>query len=443
MGRRAFATVVGLSGLAALLTLPMVATASPSTQATRASSGWSWPTGWSAACGTSWTVGGATASCNAIELDNPSSWQGHHVLFSRSSPGGGHRGPTTTTTLPPTTPSGYDPADLQSAYGLTGASSSDGVGRTVAIVDAYNDPNALSDVNTYRAKWGLTLLSSSGSPRFTEVNQSGTTSNVGWSEEISVDLDMVSAICPNCNILLVGASSATFASLGTAENTAARTSGVVSIGNSYGGTESGAETGYDTYYDHPGIAITAASGDGGYGVEYPAASPDVTAVGGTTLEMTGTTRGTETAWSDAGSGCSAYELQQSWQKISNIKDNCGMRAVADVSAVADPNTGVAVYDTFGLSGWTVFGGTSVATQIISAVYGLAGGLPSSTSGAQGLYEAATGTTAYTPSTGVFNAITSGSNASCTSDLCNAADEVVTPGWSGPAGLGTPDGIRAF
>jgi subtilase family serine protease len=245
---------------------------------------------------------------------------------------------------------------------------------------------------------------------------------------------MVSAICPLCNILLVEASSPTTASLGTAENTAAA-AGVVSIGNSYAGGDSASDTSSDTlYYDHPGVAITAATGDSAYagGVGYPAASPDVIAVGGTTLTAASNTRGyTETAWSGAGSGCSQYEGQPSWQEgISNITSVCGKRALADVSAVADPNTGVAVYDTYGLSGWTVFGGTSVSTQIISAIYGLAGGLGTNgaSGGASGLYA----------SPGAFFNITSGSTGSCGTDLCNAG-----PGWNGPTGLGTPDGAGAF
>jgi subtilase family serine protease len=314
----------------------------------------------------------------------------------------------------------------------------------VAIVDAYNDPNALSDLTTYRRYWGLPTLNISGGPTFTEVKQTSgfrqPSSNVGWSEEISVDLDMVSAICPNCNILLVEAYSPTFANLGAAENTAAGYK-PVSIGNSYGGGESSSETSLDGYYNHPGIAITAATGDEGYGVEYPAASPYVVAVGGTTLTQaaSGSRSWTETAWSGAGSGCSAVEAQPTWQSsVLAISGNgpgqgaCSKRAVADVSAVADPNTGVAVYDSYGLSGWTVFGGTSVATQIIAAVYGLAGKSTSWTSTnppASYLYGA--------PSND-FYPVTSGTNGSCGTDLCNAV-----PGWDGPTGLGTPDGTGAF
>jgi subtilase family serine protease len=201
------------------------------------------------------------------------------------------------------------------------------------------------------------------------------------------------------------------------------------ISNSYGGGESSAETTtYDAYYNHPGIPITVSSGDSGYGVEYPAASPFVTAVGGTTLRTAATARGwSETAWSGAGSGCSAYEAKPSWQSGSS----CTKRTVADVSAVADPNTGVAVYDSLryqGASGWMVFGGTSVASPVIASVYALAG-------------NAATvnyGSYPYSQTSGLFD-VTGGSNGSCGgSYLCTAIT-----GYDGPTGLGSPNGVTGF
>lgn len=401
-----------------------------------------WASDWAPVCPSSVVPG--VAQCHAIQLLNPTAnWQGRHM------PGAvPDRGASGTPGADSTTPSGYDPTELQAAYDLP--SSSAGSGETVAIVDAYKDPDALSNLSTYRAQWGLEPVCSStvktSCITFTQESQTGSTtrlpsSNVGWSEEISVDLDMVSATCPLCNILLVEASSATFASLGAAEDTAASAK-PVSIGNSYGTSESAlgsSETTYDAYYDHPGIAITVASGDDGYGVDYPAASEYVTAVGGTTLETAGTTRGyTETAWSDAGSGCSAYETQPAWQK--DIIANCANRAVADVSAVADPNTGVAVYDSYGLSGWTVFGGTSVAAQIISGVYALAAGTSSSP------YPPGSAEIAYYANPGSLYYVSSGSNGNCENDLCNAADgSVAADGtvWNGPTGLGTPHGTGAF
>lgn len=323
-------------------------------------------------------------------------------------------------------PSGLNPADLQSAYKLP--SSSAGSGQTVAIVDAYNDPNAASDLAVYRSRFGLPACTTANGC-FKKVNQSGGTSyprsDSGWAEEISLDLDMVSAVCPNCRILLVEATSPSFANLGTAVNTAVRL-GANAVSNSYGGGESSGETSYASYYNHPGVAITASSGDNGYGVEVPAAYNTVTAVGGTSLTRNGSTRGwTETAWSGAGSGCSAYISKPSWQHDSG----CARRTVADVSAVADPNTGVSVYDTYGnVGGWLVFGGTSVASPIIASVYALAGNESSITYGAY----------PYSHTGSLFD-VTSGSNGSCSpSYLCTAGS-----GYDGPTGLGTPNGSGGF
>jgi subtilase family serine protease len=197
----------------------------------------------------------------------------------------------------------YGPADLQSAYKFP--STTAGSGKTVAIVDAYDEPNVEADLAAYRSNYGLPPCSSS-TGCFTKVNQNGAASplparNVGWGQEIALDVEMVSATCPNCHIVLVEANSSSFANLGTAENTAARLANAVS--NSWGGSEFSGETSYDTYFNHPGVAITVSSGDSGYGVEYPAASTYVTGVGGTSLNRSSTSRGwTETAWSGAGSG---------------------------------------------------------------------------------------------------------------------------------------------
>ncbi|MCO5994050.1 S53 family peptidase [Actinoallomurus rhizosphaericola] len=323
-------------------------------------------------------------------------------------------------------PSGLSPANLQSAYKL---STSGGSGQTVAIVDAYNAPTAEADLAVYRSQYGLPACTTANGC-FKKVDQNGGTSypktDGGWAQEISLDLDMVSAICPNCKIVLVEASSASFANLGTAENTAARLANVIS--NSYGGSDA-SDSSYGSYYNHPGKAITVSSGDSGYGVEYPASSHYVTAVGGTSLRTASNSRGwTETAWSGAGSGCSSYNTALSGQ--SSFGTGCSRRAVADVSAVADPSTGVAVYDSTsyqGQSGWMVFGGTSVAAPIIAGVYGLAGNAASIDNNYP-----------YTHSGSLFD-VTSGSNGSCsTSQWCNART-----GWDGPTGLGTPNGTGAF
>ena len=324
-------------------------------------------------------------------------------------------------------PAGYWPSDLQSAYKLFPGTGAPGSGPTIAIVDAYDDPNAESDLGVYRSQFGLGSCTTANGC-FRKVNQSGVKgsyprSDTGWSQEISLDLDMASAICPNCKILLVEAKTNGFSNLGSGDNTAA-TLGASSISNSYGGSEFSSEASYQSYYNHHGV--TASAGDNGYGVEFPAASQYVTAVGGTSLTRNSSTaRGwSETVWSGAGSGCSAYIIKPAWQ----TDTSCSRRTVADVAAVADPNTGVAVYDSFHTSGWLVFGGTSVSSPIIAGVYALAGNTASMTAGSY----------PYGHVSSVFD-VASGSNGSCGgSYLCTG-----TVGYDGPTGLGTPDGTGAF
>ncbi len=353
------------------------------------------------------------ASCNAILYANVSSK--------------GHVNPNASS------PSGFFPADLQAAYALP--SSTAGVGQTVAIVDAYNDPNVQNDLNVYRAQFGLPACTVANGC-FRVVSGTGSSklprSNGGWAQEISLDVDMASAICPNCHILLVEATSASMSALGQAVNTAVSLGATV-ISNSYGGGESSLDTSYDSsYFNHPGVMITASAGDSGYGAQYPAASKYVTAVGGTSLVRDSSARGfSETVWSGSGSGCSAYDAQPSWQSsLSAITSVCSKRAEADVSAVANPSTGVAVYDSYsyqGYSGWLVFGGTSVSSPIIASVYALAGNGATLTNASYAY--------AHTSS---LNDVATGSNGSCGNVLCNAAT-----GWDGPTGLGTPNGTGAF
>ncbi|GHI06654.1 peptidase S8 [Streptomyces cellostaticus] len=337
------------------------------------------------------------------------------------------------------TPTGYGPSDIQSAYGLTDAASSNGSGETVAIVDAYDDPNAEADLATYRSQYGLPDCTTDNGC-FTKVSQTGSTTSLpsadsGWAGEISLDLDVVSATCPNCNILLVEAKSASDANLGTAVNEAVKL-GAKFVSNSYGGAESSSDTTYDTsYYKHPGVAITASAGDEGYGAEYPAASKYVTAVGGTKLSTSSNSRGwTESVWNTSstegtGSGCSSYDAKPSWQ----TDTGCSKRTIADVSAVADPATGVSVYDSYSSdgTGWNTYGGTSASSPLIASVYALAGTPGSSDYPAQYPYNAA--------GTSALNDVTSGSNGSCTTSyLCTAKS-----GYDGPTGWGTPEGLDAF
>lgn len=188
----------------------------------------------------------------------------------------------------PSIPTGYGPAQLRGAYNLSGVTATN---QTIAIVDAYDHPNILSDLNKYSTAFGLPTMQSCpvsagtpDSPCFQKVDQRGGTSypqtNSGWALEIALDVEIAHAICQNCNILLVEADSAYLTDLGAAVNQAVAM-GATQVSNSYGANEFSTETNYDNYYNHPGVAVTVSSGDNGYGVEYPAASQYVTAVGGT------------------------------------------------------------------------------------------------------------------------------------------------------------------
>jgi subtilase family serine protease len=340
-------------------------------------------------------------------------------------------------------PSGYGPADLRSAYKLP---STGGVHQTVAIVDAYDDPNVEADLAVYRQTYGLSACTTANGC-FHKVDQRGTTTSLpvpdpGWSQEISLDVDMVSATCPGCRILLVEADSSSYEDLAAAVDTAVRL-GATEVSNSYGGPEYSGIMDMASHYNHPGVPILASSGDSGFLNEasYPASLSSVISVGGTSLTKASNARGwTEAAWGSpngshgaAGSGCSAWIDKPTWQKDTH----CDMRTVSDVSAVADPLTGVAVYDTYGIgshAGWLVFGGTSASSPIIAGVFALAGN-GSQINDASYLYAHADK---------LFD-VTSGSNGfpyggyDCGGDyLCNAL-----PGYDGPTGLGTPNGLGAF
>jgi hypothetical protein len=339
---------------------------------------------------------------------------------------------------------GYTPAQLEAAYGLTAAATALNTA-TVAIVDAYDDPNAASDLAQYRSDAGLGVCTvASGCLKI--VNQTGgavlpaADPTGGWEVEESLDLDMVSAICPNCHILLVEANSSSITDLAPADDYAASQAKFVS--NSWGSEgEFTGENSFDSDFNHPGVAITAAGGDLGYGTQYPATSQLVTSVGGTTLTQTSSSRGwTDTAWSGTGSGCSTLEPKPSWQTDTSATAGCLNRTQNDVSAVADPKTGVAVYDTWPTtvtgvtSGYNELGGTSAATSIIASVYALAGTPTPGTYPSSYPYQ----------HTSAFNQVTSGSNGSCEPTrlyLCNAADSL--NGYNGPAGLGTPAGTAGF
>jgi hypothetical protein len=356
--------------------------------------------------------------------------------------------PTAQTVRPGAIPSGegYGPSTFQAAYGLTAASAADGSGTTVAVVDAYNDPTAASDLATYRSAAGLPALTAG---QFTVYNQNGATSPLpataptsdDWTLEESLDVDMVSAICPLCKIDLVEATNDSGTGLYVAEETAATTLGAHYISNSWGGSESSTDLTYDSeYFGVSGTVYTASAGDGAYsaGVIYPATSPHVVGVGGTTLNTASNSRGyTESVWETSssegtGSGCSSNEPQPAWQSaLSVITAVCSQKVDNDTAADADPNTGAAVYDTTnGNGGWNEVGGTSESSPMIAAVFALAG---NNGNGGENAADSI-----YTHTSNLYD-VTTGSNGSCGSSLLCTAKT----GYDGPTGWGTPDGLTAF
>jgi subtilase family serine protease len=318
----------------------------------------------------------------------------------------------------------YGPTDLQAAYNLPSATM--GTGQTVGIVDAFDDPTAESDLALYRSHFGLSVCSTANGC-FRKLNQRGHAKNYpapnsGWAQEISLDVDMASAICPNCHIVLIEGDSNSFHDLALSVDTAVK-KGANVVSNSYGGGESGGLNN-NKHYKHPGHMITASTGDNSFsaGPQFPAGSQWVTAVGGTTLNRGGGGRGwTEVVWPGSGSGCSAVFPKPTWQ----LDTGCSKRTIGDVAADADPGTGVLVaYN----GHFLVFGGTSVSSPIIASVYALAGN-------AHSLKYASYG---YSHTSQLYD-VTTGSNGTCNpAYLCHG--EV---GYDGPTGNGTPNGVGAF
>jgi hypothetical protein len=372
---------------------------------------------------------------------------------------------------------GIRPQDLHSAYDLP---TSTPIARTqaIAIVDAYDDPGAEADLAIYDQEFGLPPCTFANGC-FSKLNQEGARAPLPstggeWAMEIALDVETAHAVCETCRIILIEARSPAYSDLEAAEQRAVAL-GATEISDSWGGEEPAADSGA---FDHPGIAITASSGDFGYRnwdapaggrgfTDYPASSPHVVAVGGTRLRMgSNGSWASERVWNGqgaSGGGCSDRFQAPPWQLAladwSSV--GCGsMRAVADVAADADPYTGVAVYDSTPpdrgdpAPAWLTLGGTSLASPIVAATFALAGGIASGSSGAQALYESALSTP------GSIHTITAGSNGECTKPFtleglsgCTALEEAAScagraiclarPGYNGPAGVGTPDGTCAF
>jgi hypothetical protein len=328
----------------------------------------------------------------------------------------------------------YGPADLVSAYDIP----SGGAGVTVALVDAQDDPNAESDLAVYRAHYGLPPCTTANGC-FKKVDQTGgskyPTEDDGWSGEISLDIDMVSAACPACKILLVEANSADDQDLEAAIATAAKL-GAKAISNSWSGDEDSTVKSEESAYHYPGVSVLAASGDDGFaeGTQFPASSQYVIAVGGTELDKASSGRGwSEVVWGtndptddgSSGSGCSKYITKPTWQKDTA----CKFRMTNDVAAVADVVPGLAVYDTENAqnsgegTGWVQIGGTSAATPLVAAILAAAG-----KAGVDPSFF-------YSASASSLNDVTSGDNGTCsTADKYYCSGEV---GYDGPSGMGTP------
>jgi hypothetical protein len=324
--------------------------------------------------------------------------------------------------------SGLRPADIRAAYRLP---QSGAANQTIAIVDAFDNPNVEQDLRVYRAAFGLPACTTANKC-FRKVDQRGGTrypeGEPGWGVEIALDVQAVSAACSSCKILLVEADEPTGEALGEAVATAVRLGADV-VSNSYGGLEYGSmiELG-KKYFTHPGVPILAATGDSGFtSAAFPAVLASTWAIGGTLLKSTKAGGWTEDAWEGAGSGCSAYIEKPRVQQ----DKNCQMRSVADVSAVANSSEGFAVYDTYGLdeaNGWIAVGGTSLSTPLIAGMIGLAGNAAT----------VADPSWLYTHRSGLKDVV-GGSNGFCGGDyLCTGVK-----GYDGPTGLGSPRGLKSM
>lgn len=400
----------------------------------------------------------------------------------------------TTQTIGPA--GGLTPADLAAAYDLKPTG---GAGQTVALIDAYNDPDIASDLASFDSQYGLSCNSC-----LTVYNQSGATSplpaddTVGWSEEETLDVEAVHAVCEGCTIDVVEATTQSLANLAAADETAATVLHANEISNSWGYPESDSTSAVEADFNQPGVVVTASGGDSGYydwdnlrgqdKPDVPSAYPTVVSVGGTSLELDSSgTRQSETVWNDdgvqaydqviagqplgaTGGGCSTLFPAEKWQ--SSLSDwsatGCGsLRLANDVAADADPYTGLDIYDSFSCgsactTGWVTIGGTSLASPIIAAIYGLAGGAhgvayPALTLyghlGTSSLYDVTVGGNGYcdgegAPQCGDPNTLgdgvldcdfpATGSTPSAGDLACDA-----TTGFDGPSGVGAPNGLGAF
>jgi subtilisin-like proprotein convertase family protein len=336
------------------------------------------------------------------------------------------------------------PAQMRQAYNVNqitfGNIVGDGTGQTIAIIDAYDYPTAYSDLQTFDATFGLPdppsfrRVAQDGSQNFPPVDPAyNGTGNLTWETEEALDIEWAHAMAPGANILLVEANDSSWANLvQKAAVWAADQPGVSVVSMSWGSGEFFSETSYDTYFTtptgHNGVTFVASTGDSGQPGTYPAFSPNVVAVGGTTLTLNGSSYGSETGWSGSGGGVSLFESQPSYQK-GVVTQSSTQRTVPDLAMDADPNSGVPVYDSFDFGtsgGWFQVGGTSLAAPMVSGLIAIANqgralaGLPTLNGRSQTL------PALYSLSASDFHDITTGNNGS-----------PAGPGYDTVTGLGTP------
>lgn len=327
---------------------------------------------------------------------------------------------------------GMTPAQLRSFYGVASTGGHD----VIAIIDAFDYPTALKDFNVFASMFGLPLENSSSATASTNkvfqvvyAGKKKPRANAGWAEEAALDIEWAHAMAPGAKIVLVEADSASLTDLFRAVDVAAAISGVKQISMSWGCSEFSGETSYDSHFKVSGPVFFAASGDTGGVVIYPSCSPYVVAAGGTSVTTSSAGVLTaETAWSSGGGGNSTYVARPSWQ--TSVSMTGARRGVPDISSNADPNTGVAVYDSTpyqGYSGWMVFGGTSVSSPCLAGMTNVSAvSYTSTTAFLTSLY------THYLNTSSVFRDITSGSNGFS-----------ALTGWDYATGVGVPTGASSF
>jgi len=299
----------------------------------------------------------------------------------------------TTTSAFPDSVNGLTPSDLASIYGYTPPASQAPTSAVVGIVVAYDNASVESDLATYRSYYKLPpcttangcfkKIGASGTTAATfrtrtpdSVSANPTTTISGWAAEADADVETVSAVCANCKIVLSEAATSNLSDLANAVS-AAVSAGATIVNASFGAPESSSQTSLESAFEPAPVKLVAATGDNGPAELFPAAATNVVAVSGTTLSVSGTTV-TENLWSNSGGGCSAVFTRPAWQP-----GWCANRSIADVAAVADPNTGIAFYDS-ALNGWNIVGGTSISAPIITGMFAQSGDTQAGT-GASRLY----------------------------------------------------------